>query len=161
LFLLQRFSVVAGADPQAGVHDEVLSGLPEGFEEGIRLFFGGQIEADDHASTLAEDQEVKGRGWRANARAMVNWTEEASRGPSMLEMLPLAVLSHMEWPQSVAPAWVVKRVMEFCHVVVLSRDGIEDKLVALFNDIDASVIIVGRVWYMRWVGEWGLEAFGN
>ncbi|GLT55552.1 hypothetical protein SLA2020_286630 [Shorea laevis] len=80
----------------------------------------------------------------------------------MLEMLPLAVAGATGRASiSGSSLGGEAGVMEFCHVVGLSRDGIEDKLVALFNDIEASRIIVGRVWYMRWVGEWGLEAFGN
>jgi hypothetical protein len=33
--------------------------------------------------------------------------------------------------------WVVERVKDFCHVVGLSCDGFEDKLMSLFNDIEA------------------------
>jgi hypothetical protein len=56
----------------------------------------------------------------------------------MLDFQPLAVLDQQEGSHSVAPAWVVERVMEFCHVVGLSCDGLEDKLVALFTDIEAT-----------------------
>jgi hypothetical protein len=38
----------------------------------------------------------------------------------------------------VSTNWVVERAKNFCHVVGLSCDGIEDQMLALFSGIEAS-----------------------
>lgn len=69
---------------------------------------------------------------------MVTCTEEERGENEMLDIPPLAVLGQQGGSHSMAPDWVVERVMEFCHVVGLSCDGLEDKLLALFTDIEAT-----------------------
>lgn len=79
-----------------------------------------------------------GRGWRCGCTSCGELFEEERRGNELLDFQPLAVLDQQEGSHSVAPAWVVERVMEFYHVVGLLCDGIEEKLVALFTDIEAT-----------------------
>jgi hypothetical protein len=41
-------------------------------------------------------------------------------------------------PNKVSPSWVVERVEDFYHVVGLSCDGFEGKMLALFAEIEAT-----------------------
>jgi hypothetical protein len=65
-------------------------------------------------------------------------TEDANEGSEMLNIRPLAVLGEQLGDNSLSTVWVVKRVKGFCHGVGLSCAGFEDKLMALFNDIEAN-----------------------
>jgi hypothetical protein len=55
----------------------------------------------------------------------------------MLDIHSLAVLGEQLGDNSVSTEWVVERVKGLCHVVGLSCVGFEDKLLALFSDIEA------------------------
>ncbi len=55
----------------------------------------------------------------------------------MVDIHSLAVLGEQLGDNSVSTEWVVERVKGFCHVVGLSCAGFEDKLMALFNNVEA------------------------
>jgi hypothetical protein len=62
--------------------------------------------------------------------------ELEGRGP--LSIVPLAVSVGKDHPSSVSPRWVVERVKGCYKLVGLSCDRFEDKLMALFEEIEAT-----------------------
>jgi len=85
-----------------------------GCEDGLR----GGVEVDD-------------------SLVVVTHIEDDSGGSELLDIQSLAVFGDQIGDNSISTEWVVERVKGFCHVVGLSCAGFEDKLIALFNDIEA------------------------
>lgn len=63
---------------------------------------------------------------------------EMLEGSDPLSILPLAVGVDKGPPYKVSPNWVVERVKDFYHVVGLSCNGFEGKMLALFAKIEAT-----------------------
>jgi hypothetical protein len=59
-------------------------------------------------------------------------------GLEPLSIAPLAVGKDQQSPPQVSPSWVVEKVKDFYHIVGLSCDGFEEKLLALFAEIEAT-----------------------
>lgn len=51
---------------------------------------------------------------------------------------PIAVIEETGLHESVSLDWIVERVQNFCQVVGLSCEGLEDQMLALFTAIEAS-----------------------
>jgi hypothetical protein len=66
-----------------------------------------------------------------------SWGEELEESDP-LSIVPSAVSVGKEPSSSVSPRWVVERVRGFYKVVGLSCDRFEDKLMALFEEIEAT-----------------------
>lgn len=105
----------------------------------------GEMEAQSRGSELKEvngevdvvvsDFEVREKGEGVNSLALVTSTDENLGGNEMLDVMPLAVMEKDLGNESTD--WVMERIRGFCKVVGISCPGFEEKLMDLFNVMEA------------------------
>jgi hypothetical protein len=69
---------------------------------------------------------------------VVTRTDDGSGGSELLDIQPLGVMGEQIGANSISTEWVVESVKNFYNVVGLSCYRYEDKLMALFNAIEAN-----------------------
>jgi len=106
----------------------------------------GEIEAPSKGLKM---QEVNGEvdevgcenelreGEGVNILALVSRSDEVLGGSEMLDVQPLAVMEKDLGDVPMSTDWVFERIRGFCKVVGISCPGFEDKLMDLFNVIEA------------------------
>jgi hypothetical protein len=107
----------------------------------------GEIEAPSKGLKMQEfigevdevgcENELREEGEGANILALVTRTYEVFGGSEMLDVQPLAILEKELGDDPMSTEWVIERIRGFCKVVGMSCPGFEDKLMDLFNVIEA------------------------
>jgi len=86
---------------------------------------------------LGCENELQEEGEGDNILALVTLADDVIQGSEMLDIQPLAVLEERLGDDPMSTEWVIERVKGFCKVVGMSCLCFEDKLMDLFNDIEA------------------------
>jgi len=94
-------------------------------------------EVNDEVDEVGSDNEFREKGEGVNSLALVTRTYESLGGNEMLDVLPLAVMEKDLGNDPMSTDWVIERIRGFCKVVGISCPGFEDKLMDLFNVIEA------------------------
>jgi hypothetical protein len=92
-------------------------------------------EVNGEVDVVGSDNEFREKGEGVNSLALVTRTDEILGGNEMLDVLPLAVMEKDLGNESTD--WVIERIRGFCKVAGISCPGFEDKLMDLFNVIEA------------------------
>jgi hypothetical protein len=107
----------------------------------------GEIEAPSKGLKMQEvngevdevgcENELREEGEGVNILALVSRLDEVLGGSEMLDVQPLAVMEKDLGDVPMSTDWVFERIRGFCKVVGISCPGFEDKLMDLFNVIEA------------------------
>jgi len=92
-------------------------------------------EVNGKVEVVVSDHDFQEKGEGVNSLALMTRTEEILGENEMLDVLPLAVMEKDLGNESTD--WVIERIRGFCKVVGISCPGFEEKLMDLFNVIEA------------------------
>jgi hypothetical protein len=142
---LGKFGLVSGLSVEAGDGREVgEQGLESPIQADFEIGLGEMavqcrglemIEVCGKVDEVMSDLDCREKGDGVDSLALMTSTGENLGDFELLEVMPLAVLEKDIGVES--SDWVLERISGFCKVVGISCPGLEEKMMELFNGIEA------------------------